>query len=51
MNLGDSNFENVSETIFDMLSPSFSQTIQHRILAGGTNLEIMMKGETLKRRK
>ena len=37
MNLGDPNFKNVSETIFEMLSPSFAQTIQHRILVGGAN--------------
>ncbi|KAL5079843.1 hypothetical protein RYX36_008264 [Vicia faba] len=36
MNLGDPNFENVSETVSEMLSPSFAQTIQRRILDNTT---------------
>ncbi|CAL5186384.1 unnamed protein product [Lathyrus oleraceus] len=36
MNLGDPNFENVTETVSEMLSPSFAQTIQRRILDNTT---------------
>lgn len=36
MDLGDPTFENVSETVSEMLSPSFAQTIQRRILDNTT---------------
>ncbi|CAK8536299.1 unnamed protein product [Lathyrus sativus] len=36
MNLGDPSFENVSETVSEMLSPAFAQTIQRRILDNTT---------------
>lgn len=32
INLGDPGFENISATLSEMLSPSFAQTIQHKIL-------------------
>ncbi|XP_019457122.1 PREDICTED: gamma-glutamyltranspeptidase 3-like [Lupinus angustifolius] len=31
MNLGDPNFVNISDTVSDMLSPSFAKKIQHKI--------------------
>lgn len=36
MNLGDPDFENIGETVSEMLSPSFAQTIQHKILDNTT---------------
>ncbi|KAL5079845.1 hypothetical protein RYX36_008266 [Vicia faba] len=36
MNLGDPKFENINETVSEMLSPSFAQTIQRRILDNTT---------------
>ncbi|TKY44542.1 Gamma-glutamyltranspeptidase 3 [Spatholobus suberectus] len=36
MNLGDPNFENIDDTIFKMLSPSFGKSIQHKILDNTT---------------
>ncbi|PNY10764.1 gamma-glutamyltranspeptidase 1-like protein [Trifolium pratense] len=36
MNLGDPDFENISRTVSEMLSPSFAQTIQRKILDNTT---------------
>ena len=36
MNLGDPNFVNISYTVSEMLSPSFAQKIQHKILDNTT---------------
>ncbi|KAK7311332.1 hypothetical protein RJT34_09397 [Clitoria ternatea] len=36
MNLGDPNFENISDTVSKMLSPSFAKNIQHRIVDSTT---------------
>ncbi|KAE9600659.1 putative aminoacyltransferase, Omega peptidase [Lupinus albus] len=36
MNLGDPNFVNISDTVSDMLSPSFAKKVQHRIFDNTT---------------
>ncbi|XP_027357935.1 glutathione hydrolase 3 isoform X2 [Abrus precatorius] len=36
MNLGDPDFESISETVTEMLSPSFAKYIQHKILDNTT---------------